>query len=73
VKIKPDRKNYSNAFKYTNLAFQMAVLVLIGTLGGNYLDKNLKLGFPIFLLIGSLGAVFIGLYLMLKDFIKKKD
>ena len=67
-KQKPPLNNY---VKYSSLAIQMAVLIVVFVWGGRKLDTLLSLKFPIFTLTLSLFGVFLAIYLAIKDFIKK--
>jgi F0F1-type ATP synthase assembly protein I len=53
------------------MAFQMIAVILIGTWGGVQLDKLTGTGIPVFTIILSLLGVFGGIYLAVKDFLKK--
>lgn len=66
---KPKNK-FNNYVKYSNLAFQMMAIILIGTFGGFKLDEYLNWGFPIFTIFLSLGAVIAAIYIAVKDLIK---
>lgn len=57
--------------KYSGVAFQMGILIFLGTFGGIKLDEKLDLS-PLFTLIGSLGGIALGIYVVVKDFIIKK-
>lgn len=57
--------------KYTGLAFQMGIIILLGTFAGKYLDRYFQLQMPIFTLLLSLCSVFAALYVSLKDFLFK--
>ena len=57
--------------KYSRVAFQMGLLIFLGTFGGIKLDQKLDLS-PLFTLIGSLGGIFLAIYVVVKDFIIKK-
>lgn len=57
--------------KYSGVAFQMGFLIFLGTFGGIKLDEMLKIS-PLFTLIGSLGSIFLAIYVVVKDFIIKK-
>lgn len=57
--------------KYSGLAFEMLGIILLGVFAGQWLDKKTAMEFQLFTLILSLLAIFIALYLVLKDFIKK--
>jgi len=71
--MKQDKqKKELNAYvKYSSLAIQMGVVIVIGMLGGFQLDKLISWRFPIFTLLFSLGSVALAIYLAIKDFIKK--
>jgi F0F1-type ATP synthase assembly protein I len=45
----------------------MALLIIVGALGGQYLDENSGNGKPIYTVIFSLFALAIGLYLIIKE------
>jgi F0F1-type ATP synthase assembly protein I len=65
------KNKFKNAIKYTNIAFQMLAIILVGVWGGQKLDE--LLGFSsLFTVICSLLAVFAALYVALKDFIRFK-
>ena len=72
-KLKNNKNQAFNYAYYSGLGFQMIAVVMLGVFGGIKLDKYLALKFPIFTLVFSLLSVFIAMYLMLKDFINKKD
>lgn len=52
------------------MAIQMIAIILIGVFGSIQLDKFLELSFPIFTIIGSMAAVVLSIYYIVKDFIK---
>lgn len=54
--------------KYSGMAFQMGAIVVLGVLGGQKLDAWLQTD-RTFTLICSLIAVFLAIYVPLKDFI----
>jgi F0F1-type ATP synthase assembly protein I len=56
--------------KYSGMAFQMIVIILVMTWCGIKLDKVLGLSTPVFTIILSLLGVFAGIYTALKDFIR---
>ncbi len=66
---KPKNK-FNNYVKYSNLAFQMMIIIIAGTFGGFKLDEYLNWDFPVFTLILSLGSVVVAIYLAVKDLIK---
>jgi F0F1-type ATP synthase assembly protein I len=72
---KPKKKivqGLSNYAKYSSLAVQMIVIILIGVFGGIKLDKWLKLEFPVFTVILSLAGTGLAVYYGIKDLIKMK-
>lgn len=58
--------------KYASMGTQIAVTILLGVFAGIKLDEWLELRFPLFTVILSLGAVIAGMYLAVKDLLKKK-
>jgi len=74
----PDKKprptnNSNSALKYSGMAFQILAAILLGFFGGMKLDEYL--GFkkvPVFTLVLGLLGVVAGVYLSIKDFLKKK-
>ena len=66
------RKQANVYAKYSGMAIQMGVIIVIGAFAGQYLDKYLNLEKPLMTIIGSLFGVFIALYLSLKDLINPK-
>jgi ATP synthase protein I len=68
-KVLLKKPNYSEAGKYSHIAFQMIIIIGGGTYGGIKLDEHFETK-PIFTAIISLLSVAIAIYLALKDFIK---
>ena len=71
--INKQKKKLNNFAKYSSIAFQMMVTIVLFSLGGFKLDEWLKTKFPIFTLMLSLIGVFAGIYYAIKDFIKFTD
>jgi F0F1-type ATP synthase assembly protein I len=71
MKYQKSKNSLNNYIKYSNMAIQMAVIIVIGVFGGIKLDKLLKLNFPLFTVIFSLLSVFFAIYLSVKDLFKK--
>jgi F0F1-type ATP synthase assembly protein I len=68
-----ERRRHSNSFlRYTSMASQMAITIFLGVWGGIQLDKYFPQGIPIFTLVLSLLGVVLAVYLVIKDFIRKK-
>lgn len=66
-----NKPEYLNAMKYSNIAFQMIIIIGAGTYGGVTLDEYYETK-PVITIILSLFSIFTALYLVLKDFIKPK-
>ena len=60
-------------FKYSSLVIQMGVIIGLFAWGGQKLDAYLQNRNPVLAIILSLSGIAIGLYLVLRDFIKPKD
>jgi F0F1-type ATP synthase assembly protein I len=65
-------KPQNNFMKYASMGTQIAVTILIGVFAGIKLDAWLGLKFPVFTVVLSLVAVVAGMYLAVKDLLKKK-
>lgn len=73
MKKKSQKKNSINNYaKYSSIAFQMLVIILLGVWGGVKLDKWLNLKFPVFTVILSLVSVIFAIYFVVKDLLKKE-
>jgi len=61
------KKNQLNSYvRYSSLTFQMALIILVGTFFGDYLDKATKSGSSIYTIIISLSSIFLALYYVFK-------
>ncbi len=62
------KNKFKNYAKYSNLTFQMAIIIIAGVFGGLKIDEyfNTK---PIFTLILSVLSVIIAIYFAIKDLI----
>jgi hypothetical protein len=49
----------------------MIAIVVLGALGGRYIDNKTTYDFPIFTLILTVFSVFVSLYVTIKQIIKK--
>lgn len=58
--------------RYSSLGFQMAFIILGGSLGGHYLDVWIGWKFPVFTVVLSIFSVFCAIYFAVKDLLKKK-
>ncbi len=61
------RKRVDDYMKYSGMAFQMAIIILVGTLGGKKLDAYFQLERPYLAMLGAILSTFAALYLSLKD------
>jgi len=65
------KNQFSNYAKYSNLAFQILAVFIIGVFGGFKLDKLINLSFPVFTILFSLIAIAIVIFISTKDFLEK--
>ena len=63
-------KGVQDFAKYSGLAFQMIIILLIAVWGGKKLDALTGVEKPVFTIILSLLGVFAAIYTAIKDFIK---
>lgn len=70
-----EQKNNKSSLKsyvqYSGMAFQMAAIIVIGTLGGYKADQYFGFEKHILTLILSLLSVIFAIYFAIKDFLKK--
>ncbi len=66
------KKPLNNYARYSSIAMQMLVIIVLGVWGGVLLDKYIGIKFPIFTVLLSLGSVSLAIYVAVKDFLKKK-
>lgn len=69
-KQKKDKKT-NEYLKYSGMAMEMAVLIIIGIFAGKYLDKQFGFEKPLLTLVGALLGTFIFLFKLVKDTSKK--
>jgi apolipoprotein N-acyltransferase len=73
---KKDSKKESgvNAFtRYSGVGIQMVLIILLFYWAGSKLDERAGTEKPVYTAISTLLGVFAGLYITLKEFIRKKD
>ncbi len=70
--LKSKKKLFDSYGRYSTIAVQMLVIILVGVFGGIELDKLLKLSFPVFTFVLSILSVILAIYYVIKDLIKKK-
>ena len=57
--------------RYSNMGFQMLVIIGLGVWGGIKLDQVTHLKFPVFTIVLSLVSVVVAIYFVVKDLLKK--
>ncbi|MDF1573754.1 MAG: AtpZ/AtpI family protein [Bacteroidales bacterium] len=70
---KPKKSGLSSYIRYSGLGFQMVAIILLFYWAGSKLDERAGKEKPVFTAILTLLGVFAGLYIVLKDFIFRKD
>ena len=66
-----NKRALNNYAKYSSMAFQMLVIILLGLFAGYKLDIWLHTK-PILTVILSLASVILAIYIVTKDLLKKK-
>lgn len=66
------RKGAQNYMKYSGMAIQMGVIILIGTYAGTWLDEYFQTKTPWFTVALALLSIFAALYVVLKDLFTEK-
>ncbi len=72
----PERKpvqKINNYLKYSGMAFQMVGTMLVGVLLGKWLDRTLNTPQPYFTAVFALLFTVAAIYLVLRDFLAKKE
>lgn len=65
------KKNSLNSYaRYSSIAMQMLVIILLGIWGGVKLDGLLNFRFPLFTVLLSIISVGLAIYVVIKDLIK---
>jgi F0F1-type ATP synthase assembly protein I len=68
---KKEKKALKAYARYSSIAFQMLVIILAGVFGGRELDKWVEWEFPVFTLTLTILGVFLAIYTVIKDLIRK--
>ena len=71
-KLKKNKESLKGWAKYSNMAFQMLAIILLGVFGGLKLDKYIDIEFPIFTVILTPISVILAIYYVIKDLINIK-
>lgn len=67
------RKQVDAYLKYSGMAIQMGLIILIGTFAGQKLDAQLQTERPYLTVLLALLSIFAALYLTLKDILFQND
>jgi F0F1-type ATP synthase assembly protein I len=70
--LQKKKKSLDNYARYSSIAFQMLVIILIGVFGGIKLDEWLKLTIPVFTIVFSILAVSLSIYTVTRDLLKTR-
>jgi len=68
--LEKKKRLLDNYTRYSSIAFQMLIIILIGVFGGIKLDEWLKLSIPVFTIILSVAAVILSIYTVTRDLLK---
>ncbi len=75
MKVRHDKNEFNNNLKlyskYSSIAVQMLIIILIGVFGGIKIDQWIGWEFPVFTVILSILAVLFAIYIVIKDLLKK--
>jgi F0F1-type ATP synthase assembly protein I len=66
-----NKRFLSNYARYSSIAIQMLVIILLGIFAGYKLDQWLHIK-PVLTVIFSLGSVILAIYFVTRDLLKKK-
>jgi hypothetical protein len=69
-KKRSDKDRLRIIAKYTSAAFQMAAIIVLGALGGKWLDGYMGNEFKVWTLVLTIVAVALALYYFIKDVTK---
>lgn len=68
----PEKWTYLKSYgKYSSMVFQMILIVLIGTFGGQELDKLLDMKHPVFTIVLILVSASLSLFYLFHTLLKK--
>lgn len=63
---KPNKSNFG-FYQYFTIGLQLVIAVVVLGFVGNYLDKLLKISFPIFLLLGIIAGLIASIIKLLRQ------
>jgi F0F1-type ATP synthase assembly protein I len=61
------REKFDAYLKYSGMAFQMGIIILVGTYAGKMLDSHFQTQRPYLTVLMALLSIFAALYVSLKD------
>jgi F0F1-type ATP synthase assembly protein I len=68
--VEKKKKSLDNYTRYSSIAFEMLVIILIGVFGGVKLDHWMHLSVPVFTIILSILAVILSIYTVTRGLLK---
>lgn len=68
-KYQKPKKKFDDFIRYSSLAFEMIVIMGVGTWSGILIDDWLELGFPVFTLVLMILSVVGAIYYAIRKFI----
>lgn len=71
MNLDPKKEGLQNYARYSSMAFQMGLIIVAGMFGGYKLDQWLHTK-PLLTILLSISSVFIAIYIVTKDLLKKK-
>jgi uncharacterized membrane protein len=67
---KNDKPRVKAYVRFSSIGIQMGIVIVLGALGGQWLDETQGNDFPIWTLVLTLIAIFISLYQVIREVIK---
>lgn len=68
-KLQKPKKKIDDFIRYSSLAFEMIVIMAVGTWSGILIDDWLELGFPVFTLVLMILSVIGAIYYVVRKFL----
>ena len=65
------KQSLNNLARYSGIGVQIAVPVTLGIIGGKWLDNHFHSAQPIYTALLAILGLFVGLYIVFKDILKK--
>ena len=67
--LKKSKRKFDHFIRYSSLAFEMVVIMILGVFAGYKIDEWLDLSFPIFTFVLMILAVVAAIYHAIKKFL----